>query len=161
MTVTPHRSLNGTQGVISERDDMNETDEGILENLRPQGVTAVRRYQYSFAELTLALAPCERPMAVSGPSALNTKPAKHAAKVAREPTLSKPSTSPTGSCDEVSGASPSTLMSKAESASASAQGGPGTSKTSDEPMERLLSGTLFSKLVGGTAARLAAGGHCC
>ncbi|KAH6940225.1 hypothetical protein HPB50_026347 [Hyalomma asiaticum] len=27
--------------------------------------------------------------------------------------------------------------------------------------ERLLSGTLFSELVGGTAARLAAGGHCC
>lgn len=43
VTVTPYRSLNSTQGVISERDLINETDEDILENLRPQVVTAVRR----------------------------------------------------------------------------------------------------------------------
>ncbi|KAH6933192.1 hypothetical protein HPB50_013193 [Hyalomma asiaticum] len=135
VTVTPHRSLNSTQGVISEKDLINETDEDILENLRPQGVTAVRRCQYSFADLALALAPCERPTASTGPSALNMKPAQQVAKATREPTLSKPSLSAAGPSDEVSGASPVVQTRKTERVSASPRGGPGTSKSSDEPME--------------------------
>ncbi|KAH6924921.1 hypothetical protein HPB50_026426 [Hyalomma asiaticum] len=64
--------------------------------------------QYSFDDLALALAPCERPTASSGPSALNMKSAQHVAKATREPTLSKPSSSTAGPSDEVSGASPVT-----------------------------------------------------
>lgn len=41
--VTPHRSLNSSQGVISEPDLANETEADLLEGLRNQGVTAVRR----------------------------------------------------------------------------------------------------------------------
>ncbi|XP_077549823.1 uncharacterized protein LOC144162958 isoform X1 [Haemaphysalis longicornis] len=41
--VTPHRSLNSSQGVISETDLLNETDADLLAGLKDQGVTAVRR----------------------------------------------------------------------------------------------------------------------
>lgn len=43
VTVTPHRSLNTTQGVISERELLHESEEDLLEGLKDQGVTAVRR----------------------------------------------------------------------------------------------------------------------
>lgn len=43
VTVTPHRTLNTTQGVISERELLHETDEDLLDGLKDQGVTAVRR----------------------------------------------------------------------------------------------------------------------
>lgn len=43
ITVTPHRTLNSCQGVISESELINETDFDLLEGLREQGVTAVRR----------------------------------------------------------------------------------------------------------------------
>lgn len=43
VTITPHRTLNCVQGVISEKQLTNETDADILENLRSQGVSAVRR----------------------------------------------------------------------------------------------------------------------
>ncbi|XP_077529718.1 uncharacterized protein LOC144142233 [Haemaphysalis longicornis] len=41
--VTPHRSINSSQGVISEPDLINETEAGLLEGLKGEGVTAVRR----------------------------------------------------------------------------------------------------------------------
>ncbi|XP_077550887.1 uncharacterized protein LOC144164247 [Haemaphysalis longicornis] len=41
--VTPHRSLNSSQGVISDTDLLTETDADLLEGLEDQGVTAVRR----------------------------------------------------------------------------------------------------------------------
>ena len=41
--VTPHRSLNSSQGVISDPDLANETEADLLEGLRNQGVSAVRR----------------------------------------------------------------------------------------------------------------------
>lgn len=43
ISVTPHRSLNSSQGVISEPDLLKETDSDILDGMRDQGVTAVRR----------------------------------------------------------------------------------------------------------------------
>lgn len=43
ISVTPHRSLNSSQGVISEPDLMKESDSDILDGMRDQGVTAVRR----------------------------------------------------------------------------------------------------------------------
>lgn len=43
ITITPHRTLNCSQGVISKLDLINETETDILEGLRDQGVTAVRR----------------------------------------------------------------------------------------------------------------------
>lgn len=41
--VTPHRTLNASQGVISEPDLCNETASDVLERLRDQGVVAVKR----------------------------------------------------------------------------------------------------------------------
>ncbi|CAN7938035.1 unnamed protein product, partial [Ixodes hexagonus] len=43
ITVTPHRSLNSTQGVISEEDLLGIPTDEILEGLQDQGVAAVRR----------------------------------------------------------------------------------------------------------------------
>lgn len=42
VTVTPHRSLNSVQGVISEKQLMNATNTDILESLQNQGVSAVQ-----------------------------------------------------------------------------------------------------------------------
>ena len=41
--ITPHRSLNSTKGVIRSRDLMDCEEEEILDNLRPQGVTCVKK----------------------------------------------------------------------------------------------------------------------
>lgn len=43
VSVTPHRTLNNCQGVISEDDLLESSNEEILEGLSSQGVTAVRR----------------------------------------------------------------------------------------------------------------------
>lgn len=43
VTVTPHRSLNSIQGVISEHELLTETESDLLDGLRGQGVTALRR----------------------------------------------------------------------------------------------------------------------
>lgn len=43
ITVTPQRTLNSCQGVISEAELINETASDLLEGLREHGVTAVRR----------------------------------------------------------------------------------------------------------------------
>lgn len=43
VSVTPHRSLNTVQGVISERDLIRETESDLLDGFRDQGVIALRR----------------------------------------------------------------------------------------------------------------------
>ncbi|XP_042910733.1 uncharacterized protein [Parasteatoda tepidariorum] len=43
ITVTPHRSLNTSRGVISETEFINDTEDMILDNLQSQNVTSVRR----------------------------------------------------------------------------------------------------------------------
>lgn len=43
VSITPHRSLNTVQGVISQRDLMRETEADLLEGFREQGVVAIRR----------------------------------------------------------------------------------------------------------------------
>ena len=41
--ISPHRSLNSTKGVIRSRDLIDCDEEEILDNLRPQGVTCVKK----------------------------------------------------------------------------------------------------------------------
>lgn len=43
VTVTPHRTLNTVQGVISDKELLHETDDDLLEGLHDQGVVGVRR----------------------------------------------------------------------------------------------------------------------
>lgn len=43
VTISPHRSLNTSRGVISEEDFMNLSDEELLEGFQEQGVTKVQR----------------------------------------------------------------------------------------------------------------------
>ena len=43
--VTEHKSLNSSKGIIRERILRNETEDNILEYLKPQGVTHVKRFK--------------------------------------------------------------------------------------------------------------------
>lgn len=45
--ITPHGSLNSSQGGISEEDLINETEADLMEVLREQSVTAVKRISLS------------------------------------------------------------------------------------------------------------------
>ena len=47
ISVTPHRTLNNCQGVISEDDLLESSEDEILEGLSGQGVVAVRRSPYA------------------------------------------------------------------------------------------------------------------
>ena len=52
MTVSEHSTLNSSKGIIRDRSLKGETEENILEYLKPQGVTAVKRFKIRKGELT-------------------------------------------------------------------------------------------------------------
>ena len=45
VTVSEHNTLNSSKGIIRNRDLKGETEQNILEYLKPQGVTAVKRFK--------------------------------------------------------------------------------------------------------------------
>ena len=50
VTVSEHNTLNSSKGIIRNRDLKGETEQNILEYLKPQGVTAVKRFKIKKGE---------------------------------------------------------------------------------------------------------------